>query len=132
MSDLEPLARVEGVRWYSLQKGPQAAELADNAAWSGAVDLAPRLKDFRDTASSLRHLDLVVTVDTAVAHLAGALAVPTWLMIHKPCDWRWLETGERTPWYGSIRLFRQEQPGQWAPVVMQVAEALAGLRRTAA
>lgn len=131
LSDLEPLARVEGIRWFSLQKGPPAAELANNAAWSGVVDLAPRLKDFRDTASALRHLDLVVTVDTAVAHLAGALAVPTWLMIHRPCDWRWLETGERAPWYDSIRLFRQEQPGHWAPVVTQVAEALAGFRKAA-
>lgn len=131
LSDLAPLAWIEGVRWFSLQKGPQSAELANDPAWSGAVDLAPRLQDFRDTASALRNLDLVVTVDTAVAHLAGALAVPTWLLIHKACDWRWMEAGERTPWYASIRLFRQEQPGEWSSVVARVAAALAALRAAA-
>jgi hypothetical protein len=127
LAALEPLSRSGSVRWFSLQKGPQAAELAGSARWNAMTDLAPRLLDFRDTASALRQLDLVITVDTAVAHLAGALAVPAWLMIHKPCDWRWRETGERTPWYGSMRLYRQDSPGQWGPVVEAVATALAGL-----
>lgn len=124
LEELNPLATVAGIRWFSLQKGPQAATLAQNPQWRFMVDLAPQLTDFRETASALRNLDLVITVDTAVAHLAGALALPTWLLIQKPCDWRWLEAGGATAWYPSMRIFRQDEPRQWQPVVHQVRAAL--------
>jgi tetratricopeptide (TPR) repeat protein len=125
LAELDSLTTVHGIRWFSLQKGPQTAMLALHPQWRAMVDLAPRLTDFRETASALRCLDLVITVDTAVAHLAGALAVPAWLLVQKPCDWRWQEAGERTAWYPSMRIFRQDEPRCWAPVVSQVRAALA-------
>lgn len=124
LEELDPLTTVAGIRWFSLQKGPQAATLAQNPQWRFMVDLAPQLTDFRETASALRNLDLVITVDTAVAHLAGALALPTWLLIQKPCDWRWLEEGGVTAWYPSMRIFRQDEPRRWQPAVQQVRAAL--------
>ena len=79
---------------------------------------------FLDTAAILRSVDLLITSDTSVAHLAGALAVPTWLcLMHEP-EWRWMSEGERTPWYTSRRLFRQSTPGDWASLYRKVAEAL--------
>lgn len=125
LAELDALTTVHGIRWFSLQKGPRAASLAQHPQWRAMVDIAPQLTDFRETASALRNLDLVITVDTAVAHLAGALALPTWLLIQTPCDWRWLETGERTAWYPSMRIFRQDEPRHWPPVVAQVHAALA-------
>lgn len=125
LAELDTLTTVHGIRWFSLQKGPRAASLAQHPQWRAMVDIAPQLTDFRETASALRNLDLVITVDTAVAHLAGALALPTWLLIQTPCDWRWLETGERTAWYPSMRIFRQYEPRHWPPVVAQVRAALA-------
>jgi len=72
----------------------------------------------------MSHLDLVVTVDTSVAHLAGALGIPTWLLLPYVPDWRWLLEREDTPWYNSMRLFRQKSPGQWQEVLARVAEEL--------
>lgn len=126
LPSLDPLSTVAGVRWFSLQKGPQVSALAQSPRWQAMTDLSPRLVDFRDTASALRNLDLLITVDTAVAHLAGALAVPTWLLVQKPCDWRWLEAGTDTAWYLSMRIFRQEEPRHWQPVIERVHQGLAG------
>ena len=108
LSALAPLFSVEGVRFHSLQKSPTAA--ADIAA-SGfdLVDLAPDLNDFCDTAAAISRLDLVISVDTSVAHLAGALAKPVWLMLPTPPDWRWLLEGSDTAWYPTMRLFRQRE-----------------------
>ena len=128
LAELAPLGAVGGVRWFSVQKGPQSAALALNPQWQTMTDLAPRLADFRDTASALRNLDLLITVDTVVAHLAGALAVPTWLLIQKPCDWRWREEGSDTAWYPTMRIFRQNEPRCWQPVIERVGEALAVFR----
>ena len=91
----------------------------------GAVDdLAPRLRDFADTAAAVGNLDLIITVDTAVAHLAGALARPTWIMLPFVRDWRWLTEGEESPWYASVRLFQQPAPHHWEPVVARIAAEL--------
>jgi ADP-heptose:LPS heptosyltransferase len=89
--------------------------------------LAEPLSDFADTAAVVANLDLVIGVDTSVIHLAGALGKPVWVMLprHK-ADWRWLQDREDSPWYpGVMRLFRQSQIGDWAPVIEQVAQALA-------
>ena len=82
------------------------------------------MRDFADTAALVQTLDLVITVDTSVAHLAGALGRPTWLLLPRFADWRWREHHRDTPWYPAMRLFRQNEFGQWAPVVEAVAAAL--------
>ena len=86
--------------------------------------LGPRLASFGRTAAVIDRLDLVVTVDTAVAHLAGALAKPVWTLLPFAPDWRWLTGRDDSPWYPTMRLFRQQTPGDWAGVMARVAEAL--------
>ncbi len=116
---LAPLFRLPGIAWHSLQVG-----------WEGGLpdpalrDLAPWLKDFGDTARVIERLDLVLAVDTAVAHLAGALGKPVWLMLPLIADWRWRLEGETTPWYPAFRLFRQIRYGDWADVGRRVGESL--------
>ncbi|HSE79916.1 MAG TPA: tetratricopeptide repeat protein [Alphaproteobacteria bacterium] len=120
---LRPLLAIDGVRLFSLQVGTPSAELSRLPR--GAVDdLAPRLRDFADTAAAVANLDLIITVDTAVAHLAGALARPTWIMLPFVRDWRWLSEGEESPWYASVRLFQQPAPHHWEPVVARIAAEL--------
>jgi tetratricopeptide (TPR) repeat protein len=122
VAGLERLARLPGVRLFSLQFGPRAADLARA---SGAIrDLSPWLGDFADTAALVRRLDLVITVDTAMAHLAGALGQRVWTLLGAPADWRWGTTGERSPWYPTMRLFRQSLPGCWDTVFDDVERAL--------
>ena len=121
---LAPLLGIEGVRFFSLQKGPAAAEADTAPAATAMVNLGPELDDFADTAAVISHLDLVLCVDTAVAHLAGALGKPVWLLLPQPADWRWLEDREDTPWYPTMRLFRQRRRGDWDDVVARVKAAL--------
>ena len=123
-----PLAAVEGVTVYSLQKGPPAAQLAEltAAGWDGPtiIDLTSQMKDFADTAGLVANLDLVITCDTAVAHLAGGMGKPVWILNRFDACWRWLDGRTDTPWYGSARLFNQPFPGDWASVVDEVIRAL--------
>lgn len=117
------LLDVEGVRFHSLQVGERALK----EPVSELHDLGGRLIDFRETAGVLQAMDLVISVDTAVAHLAGSLARPTWLLIPTVPDWRWGRSAETTPWYPSLRLFRQTQTGDWAGVIERVRAELAEL-----
>lgn len=114
------LAELPGVQCYSLQKG-KVASAPEN--WP-VIDLAPQLDDFEDTAAALCALDMLISVDTSVAHLAAALQCPTWLLLPFAPDWRWLLEGEETPWYPGMRLFRQERVGDWDGVFARVQEAL--------
>ena len=123
LAALAPLAGLSGAAFYSLQKGAAAQQAA--TAPFPLVDLAPHLDDFVDTAAAIAALDLVVTVDTAVAHLAGALGKPVWLLLSCVPDWRWLLGRDDSPWYPTARLFRQPAAGKWAAVAEQVAAALA-------
>lgn len=126
---LAPLGEVPGVRYFSLQKGAGEAEAAHPPDILPLADLGPRLGDFAETGAAIMNLDLVIAVDTAVAHLAGALGKPCWLLLpdYKP-DWRWLADREDSPWYpGVMRLFRQEAEGDWAGVVARVEAALRAL-----
>jgi Flp pilus assembly protein TadD len=121
---LAPLWNIPGIRWYSLQVGERRADL--DAAPPGVIeDLSPFLDDFAETAAAISQLDLVLTVDTSVAHLAGAIGHPTWVMLPFIPDWRWLLERRDSPWYQSVRLFRQAQRGAWASVIHNVEAALA-------
>ena len=126
-----PLAEIAGVHLFSLQKGPgvkTGAEQLAAVAWRDRVaDLAPELDHdgaFLDSAAAMAGLDLVVTSDTAIAHLAGALGVEAWVALSRPCDWRWGLAGETTPWYPTMRLFRQHRPGDWPAVFARIATEL--------
>jgi len=125
LSQLRPVLEVAGVGFVSLQKGA-GAEQATDAVLAGVewLDLGPELADFADTAAVIAQLDLVICVDTAVAHLAGAMGKPVWVMLPQPADFRWLEGREDSPWYPTMRLFRQSRRDEWSDVVERVAAAL--------
>jgi ADP-heptose:LPS heptosyltransferase len=125
LEQLHGLTRLPGVRFYSLQKGPSAQDLA--ASSLPIVDLAGQIEDFADTAAIVANLDLVICVDTAVAHLAGALGKPVWLLVPHVGDWRWLRDRSDSPWYPTMRLFRQPAIGQWEPVLRQIEKELKDL-----
>jgi len=122
---LAPLLDRRGWRFFSLQKGAAAAGIAQlDPAGGRIVDFSDELADFRDTAALVSALDLVITVDTAVAHLAGALGKPVWVLLPFNADWRWLRGRSDSPWYPSARLFRQAADGGWAGVIDAVVQAL--------
>lgn len=125
LAEFIPLAGIPGLQFYSLQKGEAATEAAMPPEGIDWTDLAPELHDFADTAAAILNLDLILTVDTAVAHLAGALGRPVWTLLpYGISDWRWLEGREDTPWYPTMRLFRQPQLGDWRAVMEQVRTEL--------
>ncbi len=124
LAQLAPLATVAGVRYLSLQKGPPAAELTRAPAGLDLIDWTDALDDFADTAALVAGLDLLITVDTAMAHLAGALGISVWVMNRYDSCWRWLHDREDTPWYPTMRLFTQTTPGDWVGVVDRVVAAL--------
>ncbi|RMF10998.1 MAG: hypothetical protein D6762_00275 [Candidatus Neomarinimicrobiota bacterium] len=124
-----PLAQLPGVELYSFQKGP--ARKALRSAPFPVIDLHDRIQDFHDTACYLRQMDLVITVDTALVHVAGALGCPTWLLLSTRSDWRWLTVREDSPWYPTVKLFRQSIPGDWASVFSRVCRCLSEELETA-
>ena len=119
LSQLAPLAQLKNVSFYSLQKGPAASQNGIDL-----IDLGKDLSDFADTAAVMSLLDLIISTDTSVPHLAGALGRPVWVMLQYSPDWRWLLDREDSPWYPTMRLFRQKSLGDWSGVVARVAEAL--------
>jgi Flp pilus assembly protein TadD len=121
---LKRLLEVPHVSFVSLQVGPRAADLAE-LLHAAIVDLSTELSDFAETAGAVLNLDLVIAVDTAVAHLAGALGKPVWLMLPFSPDWRWLLDRPDSPWYPTMRLYRQRTPGDWDDVVARIAADLA-------
>ncbi|MEG4075083.1 tetratricopeptide repeat protein [Microcoleus sp. Pol14C2] len=123
LSQFLPLLDVSGVSFYSLQKEVSEADRA-LLNQTPIVDLSPYFGDLADTAAAIAKLDLVISVDTAVAHLAGALGKPVWILLAFSPDWRWLLEREDSPWYPTARLFRQHQRGDWEEVFDRVAEAL--------
>jgi hypothetical protein len=120
---LSALSHVSGVRLFSLQCGFATAE----ASRIPAKDVAT--SDVERTALTLRRLDLLISVDTFAAHLAGALGVRVWLLLHADCDWRWMQERTDTPWYPTMRLFRQRSAGDWPTVIEELTAALQQLRQ---
>ena len=121
VSALEPLGRVEGVTLLSLQQGAAADDITLPVFNPGP------LGDFAETAAIIANLDLVISVDTAVAHLAGALGKPVWLLVPVQAEWRWGLIGDISPWYPTMRIFRQRREGNWAELGKRAAKALADL-----
>jgi tetratricopeptide (TPR) repeat protein/uncharacterized membrane protein len=127
LEHLAPLLELHGCEFYSLQKGEAAvAQLHDNLHRERVVDWTGELHDFADTAALVEHLDLVISVDTSVAHLAGALGKPFWLLNRYNTCWRWLLDRDDSPWYPTVRLFRQDSSRQWDVVVTRLRTALEG------
>ncbi|WP_271583367.1 tetratricopeptide repeat protein [Bradyrhizobium sp. CCBAU 45389] len=127
-----PRLAMPGVQLYSLQKEPRPEDAAVLAALGpDIIDLAPALGDFADTAAAVAALDLVVAVDTSVAHLAGALGRTVWMLTPYALDWRWLRDRDDSPWYPTMRLFRQRSPREWDDPLLRLSAALAVLAASA-
>ena len=124
LASLAPLANVPGVRFLSLQKGAAATEAKTPPEAMELIDVADELKDFADTAALIAVLDLVIAVDTAVVHLAGAMGKPVWVLLPFVPDWRWMLERTDSPWYPTMRLFRQTQLAEWEPVIAEVRARL--------
>ena len=124
LAALAPVFDVEGCAFFSLQFGPGTEELASSGMADRLEDLGPRLGDFATTAAWVAEMDVVITVCTAMAHLAGAMGKPTWVLLASDADWRWLEARADSPWYPTARLFRQADAGDWPGVAARVADAL--------
>jgi hypothetical protein len=127
LETLRPLFDLDGIEWISLQDGTARKQILGTGL--PVADLAPEMSP---AAAAILDLDLVITVDTSIAHLAGALGRPFWLLLSYAPDWRWLLDRDDSPWYPSARLFRQAAPGDWRPVVDVVADQLRAFMRRAA
>lgn len=119
-----PLAAIRNALFYSLQVGPGSEQAGSPPVGMTLYDLTDRLHDFSDTAAVIEHLDLVISIDTAAAHLAAALGKPVFLMLPFAPDWRWLLDRCDSPWYPTMRIFRQKEPGNWVEVLLRVRDAL--------
>ena len=124
LEQFAPLSGVPGITWYSLQLGEEARQLASSPDGLAMLDLAPLLSDFQETAAAMQQLDLVISIDTATAHLAGALGRPVWVLLPFAPDWRWLLAREDSPWYPTMRLFRQCSRCDWSQPVARLAREL--------
>lgn len=129
MSRLQQLLNLPKVEFYSLQKGKPLDDLKTLPAGMVVHDLGSACEDFADTAAAISNMDLVISVDTSVVHLAGALGHPTWVLLPHIPDWRWLNEREDSPWYPSMRLFRQPAINDWDSVLQQVGQELIKLQQ---
>lgn len=124
LATLLPLLRMPGITWVSLQKGPAAEQMGDLPRGVDLLDGCSRDSDLAETAALISVLDLVITTDTSIAHLAGALGKPVWILLPHLSDWRWMQTSEATPWYPTAWLVRQSAPGDWAGTLSRVRAKL--------
>ena len=125
LADLSALAQVDGVRFVSLQIGTPAGTGGCEVFGERLLDFTADIDDFSDTAALIDNLDLVIAVDTSVAHLAGAMGKPVWMLSRFDGCWRWLLDQGDSLWYPTMRIFRQPAPGDWAAPVASVRQALA-------
>jgi tetratricopeptide (TPR) repeat protein len=124
LSTLLPVLRVPGITWISLQKGAATQQLSATNGSSFVLDGSSRDRDLAETAALVATLDLVITTDTSIAHLAGALGKPLWLLLPHLADWRWMQQSETTPWYPTAHLLRQPTPGDWSSVLNRTIHKL--------
>lgn len=124
VEQFKPLFDIKGARFYSIQVGPRAADIEPYLKRPNVFALGEQLKDMADTLSVMDQVDLVIAVDTSVIHLAGAYGKPVWILLAYGAEWRWLLEREDTPWYPSMRLFRQSAPGDWTTLLAQVRTEL--------
>ena len=124
LDHFSPLGDLPGIQWYGLQKGDAARQADDPPGDMAIVNLNEHLKDFTDTAAIINNMDLIISVDTAVAHLAGMMAAPVWVVLSSVCDWRWMRDRTDSPWYPTMRLFRQQPGEKWQSVTRRIADAL--------
>lgn len=122
LSDFSVLNELEGTQLYSLQKGPATEELQNQV--TGIVDLDSEINNFADTAAIIQNFDLVITVDTSVAHLAGAMGKPVWVVLPYASDWRWMQARSDSPWYPTMKLYRQTSTGEWGEVFKRLRNDL--------
>jgi hypothetical protein len=120
LEQLMPLLNVPGTTFYSLQFGSGAEQMKQLPPGVQLIDLGDELKEFGNVAAIVANLDFVISIDSAVAHLAGALGKPVWILLNKGCDWRWFLEREDSPWYPTARLFRQTTSGKWQEVVKRI------------
>ncbi len=121
INTLSPLFEITNLCIFNLQKGPAQEELNGLSKDINLIDFMNDSKDFADTAAIMKNLDLIITVDTSIAHLAGALGLPVWVMLHYDADWRWLLKRPDSPWYPTMRLFRQPEYGNWKALLQDMA-----------
>lgn len=124
LKDFARLADIAGVRLYSLQKGEAAEQIKHFADTIDVIDIGKDFEDFTDTAAAVENLDVVLSVDTSVLHLAGAMGKTVWALLPFAPDWRWMLKRADSPWYPTMKLFRQQTLGQWEPVFERIAEAI--------
>jgi hypothetical protein len=124
LAALAPLAEARGATFVSLQKGDSTAQAKTPPAEMKILDYTAELNDFADTAALVSALDLVISIDTGVAHLAGAMGKPTWVLLPFVPDWRWFNDRTDSPWYPTMRLFRQKTLGDWTAPVRAAADEL--------
>jgi hypothetical protein len=124
LEHLLPLAHASGATFFSLQFGPAAAQIESVRPRFPLIDACSHHKDFAETAAFAATLDLVLSVDTSVAHLAGAMGLPVWVLLPHLADWRWMEGRDDSPWYPTARLFRQSSPGGWQSLAERVRDEL--------
>jgi hypothetical protein len=124
LADLAPIGNVPGIALLALQKGPKTGQAGSWYGRAPLINLGAEIQDYDDTMAILANIERLVTVDTSVAHLAGAMGRPVWVMLPYAPDWRWLLGRENTPWYPSMRLFRQSTARRWDDVLQAVAAEL--------
>jgi hypothetical protein len=126
LATFAPLAEMDGVTLVSLQKGATQAQIGSYWGRAPLINIGPEIQDYGDTMAIIENLELIVTVDTSVGHLTGALGKPVWIMLPYAPDWRWLLERDDSPWYPTARLFRQSAGRDWQPVMASIAEELSG------
>ncbi|XP_022778255.1 uncharacterized protein LOC111319783 [Stylophora pistillata] len=126
----KPLMDIPNTQFYSLQHGPNALDIYKPSFVEKIIDLSPLTTDFLSTAILIENLDLVISIDTSVTHLAGALGKTTWTLLPKVAEWRWMTKGTSSPWYPSMKLFRQKEEGNWEELITRVQKELKSFAKT--